>query len=164
MIYLTQLIRYATIYALGGVMIGKDDLRPSKEEPYGSVGDNFSAVQSYEDEFGQAIRWCSQWIGAIPQYDSSKNPKVGACLAVNKKLRVSLLAFAERALTPRQYQALTRRLHSNQAASGGRKLLKTMPASLKRALIDLGCYTAQQDGAHPAECWRIPKNRAVKLA
>ncbi len=152
--YLSQQLRYAIIYAIGGDYLGHK-AHPSmiEADPYGYVmvmdGSALEDIQPDEDSVGQFL------------YDNSKAGRYSGDPADTMRQRV--WNYIYQSVTDNQRRQIMGGMYA-YFASGGKKALKSMPDSIKHWLIDNGAHVAATGKIMPKEVWRIDKRKTEKLA
>ena len=139
-VYLTKSLRYAIIYCIGGDILGnKVPLDWIKESRYGYVFKSAGVLESNlspdEDEIGELIH--NQ---TIPE----------------------LNYFAKSNLTERQYKMIMNGEYAYWA-SGGKKLNKILPTSLKQKILNASTHAAHLGKVKIIEAWRFDKTKCEEL-
>lgn len=167
-VYLTPSIEYATIYAIGGAMMGHempeerwfgDQAHERNRGRYGYVfavrGSDLGDVQPDEDSVGEFLSRHSERVPERP-YDFR-------CTIPNGDRGRQVWDYIRSSMTGRQAdQALQG--YVAQQASGGKRALKNMPDWMKLYLLDQGAHLANDGVLHPFRCWRIDKTRTKEIA
>lgn len=165
-VYMTPSIQYATIYALGGVLMGSTyfEQRPP-EDRYGYVfviSGIDADVQPDEDSIGEFAANHSvaveneRRIRTGWRFDSNPSDPDN-----EEKRRVWTIIF--NAMTPTQRVKAFDGYYAYQAA-GGKRALKILSDHDKMLLLKWGAHLAVAGVVSPSECWRIDKLRAKELA
>jgi hypothetical protein len=164
-VYITDQLRYAIIYALGGDYLGHDP-RPSMTEtdPYGYVfevdGSELRDVQPDEDSVGEFMSDVYRKLkeeGKAPRFSQS----------------ASLYGDEEQKVFTAIWNAMTETQRRNGAqnylyaawAAGGKRAVKYMPDWMKVWLIDHSMAHVAHGGNIPAKgCWRFDRRKSKQLA
>jgi hypothetical protein len=152
--YLSQDLRYAIIYALGGDYLGHATPKFATEsgDPYGYLfvvkGDSLETAQPDEDSVGQFL---------YDFYHKSKDEQMA------DPHGVSVATFIAQSVTDGQRRAIRDGEYSYFAA-GGKRALKKMPDWIKEYLIKHGAHVAATGKLMPSEVWRIDRRKSDKLA
>lgn len=173
-VYLTDNLRYAVIYALGGDMLGHQGeegnqslIARSGGDPFCYVfvipGNRLQKVQPDEDSVGEAVQYAYDIVEKAakgkPYYGDSRLYQ--ALLADPVRAR-QFLYLGKRAMTPKQYRETVQGFIAYHAA-GGKRVLKMMPEWMKSWLIQNGSHTAHFGLIEPTECWRFDRRLNPQL-
>ncbi len=163
-VYLTPDIGYATIYALGGSMIGHDMsgmVKPKgRGDRYGYLfvvsGKQLKGIQPDEDSVGEMIydgtapMWLVDMVEAALAdewtTDVAEDPETG-----------------EEFDMPRPVMDALRDGEYEYFALAGKTALADMTDAEKLELIDLGAHVAHTGKIKPKQAWRIDKLRSLEL-
>jgi hypothetical protein len=166
-VYMTPSIEYATIYALGGVMMGHEYFgRDLDAEPYGYVfvisGDVLGDVQPDEDSIGEFVSKHTEWT------KDSRGVRTGFGFKHDREdpensQKAAVWYALEKAMTPKQFRDAAEGYTAQQAA-GGKRALKKLTDAQKMLLLKWGAHLAADGIIKPSECWRIEKKRCIELA
>lgn len=147
--YLSQDLRYAIIYAIGGDMLGHE-MRIAKEDkdPYGYVflvkGENIEDIQPDEDSVGEFL------YNILRKSDLSHEER-------------TIRDFLMLAVSPVQLKRIKEGEYA-YFASGGKRALKSMPDWMKHYLIDNAkSHVAATGKLMPSEVWRIDRRKTINL-
>lgn len=165
-VYMTPSIEYATIYALGGVMMGHEYFgRDLAAEPYGYVfvisGDVLGDVQPDEDSIGEFVSSHTEWklderrIRRGFDFKHDRNDPENA-------QKAAVWYAIKAAMTPKQFDDAAEGYVAQQA-SGGKRALKKLTDAQKMLLLKWGAHLAADGVVKPSECWRIEKKRCIEL-
>jgi hypothetical protein len=156
-VYMTPILRYAVIYALGGDMLGSElPERMIAESRYGYVfmidGDTLGEVEPDEDSIGEwlstnAVRNGREYIPKFQYTDPL----------------FRLWYNIKNAFTPAQFSRAMDGMYAAWA-QGGKRALKILSANDKALLIKQGTHIHHPSGVMPSQCWRIDKTRCPELS
>jgi len=155
-VYLTPSVEYAQIYALGGVLAGRD-IPPSSIERNGRYGYIFVVPETElrdpwpdEDAVGELVS------DGLLKEDTYRY-RLGECPRW-------LVRLAEYHLTPAQLTRM-RSLYAEYAdnAAVGKKLVKKMTPEQRAELVARGWAVASLGPVRFTEVWRIDKTRSAEL-
>ena len=155
-VYLTPSVEYAQIYAIGGVLAGRD-IPPSSIERNGRYGYIFVVPETGlndpwpdEDAVGELV---SDGLRKSNTY----RDRLGECPRW-------LVRLAEYHLTPAQLTRM-RSLYAEYAdnAAVGKKLVKKMTPEQRAELVNRGWAVASLGPTRFTEAWRIDKTRSREL-
>jgi len=159
-VYMTNQLRYAITYAMGGDYMGHklSDHFAEKHaaEPYGYLfvldGSSLEDVQPDEDSVGEFFYKHAERVGRDYQFKGSTTSR-----------EYQIWSFIGRTVTPKQRAEMLFGDYANWA-QGGKRALKTMPDWMKHWLIEHGeAHVAATGNIMPKEVWRIDKRKAPKL-
>lgn len=165
-VYMTHSIEYATIYALGGAIIGSDSY-PSEQElekngRYCYIfefdqdeldGDN---VHADEDNIGMALHYYYTNYSESNELDMSKS---------NTPVFKSFARLAEQKLTAAQLKNLKSSLCDyDWFAKSGKKLMPFMTTEMTKLLIEMGSNTAHSGKVYIKRAYKFDrkKNKLLK--
>lgn len=168
-VYLSASLRYAAIYALGGVWMGyeDDDLPDSykafKDGEYGYVFVIHGAtirgdVEPDEDSVGVLA-------SAVLRGETSLDGDyqvLASTLLAQAAWTLPFRALVLRHATARQQRDLREGWVSQQAAVG-KKLVKVMPPTMRAAMIEAGSFIAVQSPVRWTEAWRVHKGETASI-
>jgi hypothetical protein len=162
-VYITPDLHYAMIYGIGGDMAGHDCTRDiTRYGQYGFVfefsGDILKDIKPDEDQVGEFVYYLlnknDEYYKTIPKY-----------IELNKKLMPissSLLALADKWLTPRQMK-LIKDGEYEYYAKGGKKLISKMSDEMLLKLIDCGTHVAHLGNLYPSKCYRFDRADVIHM-
>lgn len=156
-VYVTNDLRYAIIYSLGGDYLGH---KPPKSDigQWGHLfaipGSELLDVQPDEDSVGEFFY----------RNSTSPNPYSSSPVIAFKgeEEKREVWRFIHDNMTPTQRGKAIRGEYAAFAA-GGKRVLKSMPDWMKIQLIHWGAHVAHAGGVMPNMAWRIDKGRSGEL-
>lgn len=163
-VYLSPSLRYAIIYALGGVFAGTDmpDSRRGKGGDYGYLfvvdGKSLTDVEPDEDTLGGLI-------GKLSHLDPSEyddHPELTAALRADPDLVARLAGMLPSYLTPTMLRNVKDGRYA-WYAKAGKRLLKLLPPSIRVKVAELGSAIGAQSSVPWTSAWRIAKSRSAEL-
>lgn len=170
-VYLTPYLKYATIYALGGVVMGINVVR-GKDGAYGYLfvvdGAELTDVEPDEDVLGSLVWSLGGRAGSFAadseRYDvHSDHAPLLRALRADPAFMDELRAAFNRYVTPHTL-ARAEAGEASWQSMAGKQLLRHLSPDQRAKLVELGSHlSARQDEVRWTEAWRILKTDAVKL-
>ena len=166
MVYLTPHIGYAQIYAIGGNYAGhklSDINKPGERFGWLFVidGKDLVDVQPDEDSVGELVYHLGNahrkdYHYLEPNECSPWDDGLKAAFKKDPKFAQEVLKFLKRHMS---YVQFKKSVDGEAAffASGGKRVLRSMPDEMKSKLVDLGTHVSHVGTIHPREAWRIDK-------
>jgi hypothetical protein len=155
-VYLTPSVEYAQIYALGGVLAGRD-IHPSSIERNGRYGYMFVVTETELNDPWPDEDAVGQLVSDGLRNESTYRKSLGECPRW-------LVRLAEYNLTPTQLSRM-RSLYAEYAdeAAAGKKLVKKMTPDQRAELVSRGWAVASVGPTRFTQAWRIDKTRSAEL-
>ena len=157
-VYVTTDLKYAIIYALGGVLMGSDYLEKRDPKGFGYLfvfnGTELNDIQPDEDSVGEMVHDC-----LLKQIHSDRHPDS----VINTSPTVRRLANKAKAeMSPRTIEKAIDGEYSAWIRIG-KYLLSRMTDEQKLELIDLGAHVANKGNMLPHQMWAIPYKQVKHL-
>ncbi len=172
--YLTVDIEYATIYAVGGNMLG-DASWPTEEwkKKHGNIcyvfvvnGLDAGDVMIDEDAVGQLVHYCAKEAYYGKDWEPSEYAEewMNEFFAkTSSALRNNLASWARGSLTTRQWEKLVRYDDIADLIVAGKKLTRSMSDQLTETMLSVGCPFSVNGEVKFDEAWEMEVSRNGSL-